>query len=133
MPTLTAAQRRELEKIEFDAFMAECKSRELLETLSSKWVALILSALREKGALRYNELARTIAGASQKMLTQTLRGLERDGMVTRTVEPTVPVSVTYGLTPLGASLAELVSSVKTWAESNMVDVIAARAEYDDRA
>ncbi|MCM0620622.1 winged helix-turn-helix transcriptional regulator [Nocardioides bruguierae] len=129
---MTAAQRRELEKIQFDAYLAECKSRELLETLSSKWVALVLSALREKGALRYSEIARTIAGASQKMLTQTLRALERDGLVSREVEPTVPVSVTYELTPLGDSLSGLVLSVKAWAEANMVDVMVARAEYDDR-
>ncbi|MCL8025444.1 winged helix-turn-helix transcriptional regulator [Nocardioides bruguierae] len=129
---MTAAQRRELEKIQFDAYLAECKSRELLETLSSKWVALVLSALREKGALRYSEIARTIAGASQKMLTQTLRALERDGLVSREVEPTVPVSVTYALTPLGESLSGLVLSVKAWAEANMVDVMVARAEYDDR-
>ena len=104
MPTMTAAQRRAADKADYDVFMAECPSRQLLDRLSDKWVTLVLCAL-EDGPQRYSQLARTIAGVSQKMLTQTLRSLERDGMVTRSVTATVPVTVTYELTdarPLAA-------------------------------
>jgi DNA-binding HxlR family transcriptional regulator len=80
--------------------------------------------------MRYSELARRLAGVSQKMLTQTLRSLERDGLLTRTVTPTVPVTVTYELTDLGASLQEVMRGVKTWAEAHMDEVIANRERYD---
>jgi DNA-binding HxlR family transcriptional regulator len=129
MPTMTAAQRRAAEKDDYDAFLANCPSRQLLDRLSDKWVTLALAALHER-PLRYSELARTIAGVSQKMLTQTLRTMERDGLVTRTVTATVPVTVTYELTALGGSLQQLMTQVKVWAESHMDDVLAARASYD---
>lgn len=133
MPTMTAAQRREQEKVAYDAFLAQCPSRQLLDRLSDKWVALVLAALAEEGTMRYSQLARRLAGVSQKMLTQTLRALERDGLVTRTVTPTVPVTVDYDLTPLGASLDRVVREVKRWAESHMDDVRTARQEYDARS
>src|SRR6201996_2265490 len=105
MPTKTAAQERAHAKIAYDAFLAQCPSRQLLDRISDKWVSLILAALgggdcSVDGArvLRYSELSRKLAGVSQKMLTQTLRSLERDGLVTRTVRPTVPVTVSYQLT-----------------------------------
>ncbi|WP_327304857.1 helix-turn-helix domain-containing protein [Streptomyces sp. NBC_01298] len=89
-------------KAEYDAFFAACPSRQLLERISDKWVALVLAALGGDGPgttpgdeprpMRFSELQRRISGVSQKMLTQTLRALERDGMVTRTVTPTVPVT-----------------------------------------
>jgi DNA-binding HxlR family transcriptional regulator len=126
MPTMTAAERRAQAREAYDAFMAECPTRELLATLSSKWVTLTVVALAD-GAKRYSELARTIAGVSQKMLTQTLRALERDGLVERTITPTVPVRVDYALTPLGESLVPLVRQIKAWAEAHMDDVLAARA------
>ncbi len=103
MPTMTAAQRRAAEKADYDVFLAQCPSRQLLDRVSDKWVALVLVGL-EDGPLRYSELARRIAGVSQKMLTQTLRTLERDGLLTRTVTATVPATVTYELTELGHSL-----------------------------
>ena len=103
MPTMTAAQRRAADKAEYDVFLAECPSRQLLDRMSDKWVTLVLCALQDKPQ-RYSQLARTIAGVSQKMLTQTLRSLERDGMLTRSVTATVPVTVTYELTELGRSL-----------------------------
>jgi DNA-binding HxlR family transcriptional regulator len=133
MPTMTAAQQREHAKVAYDAFMAECPSRQLLDRLSDKWVALVLAALAEEGTMRYSQLARRLAGVSQKMLTQTLRALERDGLVTRTVTPTVPVTVDYDLTPLGASLDRVVREVKRWAESHMDDVRTAREAYDARS
>ena len=79
--------------------------------------------------LRFSELRREVEGISQKMLTQTLRGLERDGMVQREVIPTVPVTVRYTLTPLGHSLAQAVSAIRTWAYDNMTAIEAARAGY----
>ena len=129
MPTMTAAQRREAEKAEYDVFLAQCPSRQLLDRLSDKWVTLVMVAL-EGGPRRYSELARTIAGVSQKMLTQTLRTLERDGLVMWTVTASVPVTVTYELTDLGRSLQAVIERLKDWAESHMDDVLDARASYD---
>ena len=100
MATKTAAELRAEAKLAYNAFMADCPTRQLLDTLSDKWLTLILSKLID-GPRRYSELSRDIAGVSQKMLTQTLRSLERDGLITRTVTPTVPVTVTYELTGLG--------------------------------
>lgn len=137
MPTRTAAQRRTEAKREYDAFLADCPSRQLLDRISDKWVALILAALDDgadaegpAGGMRYSALARRIAGVSQKMLTQTLRSLERDGLVRRTVTPTVPVTVTYELTELGTSLQGLMEWMKAWAEQHMAEVLERRAEYD---
>ena len=146
MPTRTAAQTRAAAKRDYDAFLAGCPSRRLLDRISDKWVALILAALGSDGphqagagcvggprSMRYSELARRLAGVSQKMLTQTLRSLERDGLVTRTVTPTVPVTVTYELTDLGLSLHHLMHGIKDWAEAHMDDVLANRDQYDTRA
>ncbi|AUN41363.1 winged helix-turn-helix transcriptional regulator [Tsukamurella tyrosinosolvens] len=132
MATTTAAQRREIERLEYDAFLAQCPSRQLLEQLSSKWVTLLLCALHERPQ-RYSELSREVAGVSQKMLTQTLRTLKRDGLISRDVEATVPVTVTYAITELGDSLYEVVQHLKRWAESNMPAVHRARADYDAAA
>src|SRR3954451_11617446 len=129
MPTMTAAQRRAEEKAGYDAFLAQCPSRQLLARISDKWVPLVLAALSD-GPQRYSQLSRTIAGVSQKMLTQTLRSLERDGLLTRTVTPTVPVTVSYELTDLGRSLQEVIGGLKAWAETHMESVLAARASYD---
>lgn len=129
MATTTAAQRREQARAAYDAYLADCPARQLLERISDKWVTLVVSALAG-GPRRYGELARTVASISQKMLTQTLRNLERDGLVSRTVTPMVPVRVDYELTPLGLGLLPVIASVKGWAEDNMDDVLAARDAYD---
>ncbi|MGW3240764.1 winged helix-turn-helix transcriptional regulator [Streptomyces olivaceus] len=144
MATMTAAQQRAQAKAEYDAFVAACPSRELLDRISNKWVTLVLAALGSGSthrpgtdcaggprALRYSELQRLLAGVSQKMLTQTLRSLERDGLVSRTVVPTVPVTVFYELTGLGLSLYETMRGLKSWAEGHMDDVLANRDAYDD--
>jgi DNA-binding HxlR family transcriptional regulator len=131
MPTMTAQKRRDEARVAFDAYLAECPSRRLLDRISDKWVALAVKSLMD-GPKRYSEVSHQLAGVSQKMLTQTLRGLERDGMLTRTVTPSVPVRVDYELTPLGESLAGLLGQLKTWAEQHMPDVEAARTEYDAR-
>jgi DNA-binding HxlR family transcriptional regulator len=145
VPTQTAAQKRAQAKDGYDAFLASCPSRQLLDRISDKWVALILAALGSDGphhpgvdcpgtprSMRYSELSRRLAGVSQKMLTQTLRSLERDGLITRTVTPTVPVTVSYELTDLGLSLYEMMRGVKTWAETHMDDVLANREANDAR-
>jgi DNA-binding HxlR family transcriptional regulator len=142
MSTQTAAQRRAEAKLNYNAFMDGCPSRQLLERISDKWVVLILAALGSDGphmagadhgdgprTMRYSELSRRLAGASQKMLTQTLRALEADGLVTRTVTPTVPVTVTYEITELGLSLNQLMAGLKNWAETNMDDILANREEH----
>lgn len=136
MATKTAAQQRAQAKVEYDAFLAACPSRKLLDRISDKWVTLILCALGNDGEprpMRYSELSRLLAGVSQKMLTQTLRSLERDGLITRTATPTVPVTVTYELTGLGLSLQQAVRGIKIWAEAHMDDVLANRATHDDDA
>jgi DNA-binding HxlR family transcriptional regulator len=129
MPTKTAAQRRAAAAVAYNAFVAECPTRQLLDALSDKWVTLVLVALTD-GPLRYNALARRIAGVSQKMLTQTLRTLERNGIVDRTVTLAVPVRVDYALTPLGHSLLPLVAEIKAWAETHMDEVLTARTDHD---
>ena len=129
MPTMTAAAARAAAKTEYDAYLAACPSRQLLDRVSDKWVSLVLVALGD-GSHRYSELARRLAGVSQKMLTQTLRTLERDGLVDRTVTAAVPVRVDYSLTPLGRSLLPVIREVKIWAEQHMDSVEAARARYD---
>src|ERR671931_2196737 len=128
MATASATQVRQQAKQEYDAFMAECPTRQLLGSLSDKWLGLVLGALGE-GSKRHGELARRIAGVSQKMLTQTLRTLERDGLVTRTVTPSVPVRVDYELTPLGRTLLPVMLGIKDWAEARMDEVNAARHAY----
>ena len=129
MPTMTAAQQRERAKQEFDAFLADCPSRLVLDRISDKWVTLVIASLSD-GPLRFSELSRQLAGVSQKMLTQTLRTLERDGLLTRTVTATVPATVTYELTALGQSLQDVMHQMKNWAESHMAAVLEARASYD---
>jgi DNA-binding HxlR family transcriptional regulator len=130
MPTMTAAQKRETAKAEFDAFLAACPSRLLLDRISDKWVTLVICSL-EDGPQRFSELSRRLAGVSQKMLTQTLRTLERDGLVTRTVTASVPVRVDYALTPLGDSLLDPIKHVKTWAERHVPEVLEAQRGYDE--
>ncbi|MEG9226562.1 winged helix-turn-helix transcriptional regulator [Aeromicrobium sp. Sec7.5] len=126
MATTTAAQRRAEAKVEFDAYLASCPSRQLLDVIANKWVCLVLTALAD-GPKRHSELRRAIVGVSQKMLTQTLRELERDGLLTRTVTASVPVRVDYELTELGQDLQRVVHDLKMWAEQNMAKVLAARA------
>ena len=129
--TRTAAQLSQAEKAMYDACLAACPTRKLLDEIAGKWVSLVLVALGD-GPLRYSDLSRRIAGVSQKMLTQTLRVLERDGILLREVTPSVPVRVEYSLTPLGKSLRTLMAAVKDWAEDHFDEVAAARTDYDAR-
>lgn len=129
MPTRTAAQARAEAAAAYDDYLATCPARQIVDRIGDKWVTLVLPAL-EEGPQRHSDLARRIPGASQKMLTQTLRSLERDGLVARTVTPSVPVRVDYELTPLGASLLPVISCIREWADTHIDEVTAARARYD---
>ncbi|UZN03283.1 winged helix-turn-helix transcriptional regulator [Cellulomonas sp. S1-8] len=135
--TKTAAQRRADAKVEYDAFLAVCPSQQLLARISDKWVTLVLSALGNghdgdggPRPMRYSELARVLAGVSPKMLAQTLRTLEKDGLITRTATATVPVTVTYELTELGLSLLGTVRELKRWAQAHMDEVLTHRARHE---
>lgn len=127
--TLTAEQKRQTARHEFNASLELCPSHQLLGAISSKWVTLVLCAL-QNGALRHSDLRRRIPGASQKMLTSTLRSLERDGLLTRHVTVRVPVRTDYELTPRGRSLLGIIYEMKLWAEANMADVATSRMEHD---
>lgn len=110
-------------------FDAECSARDALELISGKWSVLVMSALSE-GALRNGALLRKIGGISQKMLTQTLKDLERNGLVERRDFATVPLNVEYRLSPLGISLSQVLTGLDRWAELNFLELDEARARYD---
>jgi len=129
--TVTAEARRAQDKVVYNAFMAACPTRQVLATIADKWAALLITALAD-GSQRHSELARTVAGVSQKMLTQTLRVLERDGVIARTVTASVPVRVDYELTDLGESLMPILGALKTWSETHIREIMAARDEYEAR-
>jgi DNA-binding HxlR family transcriptional regulator len=105
---------------------------ELIGRVADKWTMLILEVLSEKGELRFTRLSELVVGVSQKMLTQTLRQMERDGLVIRTVHPVVPPKVEYKLTRLGTSLGGAFCGVWMWAAENLDDVEKARVEFDKR-
>jgi DNA-binding HxlR family transcriptional regulator len=113
----------------YDMLKVACPTRQVIDRIADKWTLLALVALESAGTLRFSELRRSIEGISQKMLTQTLRALERDGMVLREVEPTVPVTVRYSLTPLGSSLAGAVTVLRDWSYGNIDAIETARAAY----
>jgi DNA-binding HxlR family transcriptional regulator len=108
---------------------AACPTRQVLDRIADKWTMLVIVAL-EHGTLRFSELRRSIDGITQKMLTQTLRALERDGLVDREVIATVPVTVRYTLTPLGHSLGDAVGAIRAWAYANMDAIEVARDAYE---
>jgi DNA-binding HxlR family transcriptional regulator len=110
----------------FDAYVAACPTRQALDRIADKWTVLIVGLLEQRPH-RFGELLKGIEGISQKMLTQTLRSLEFDGLVSRRVKPTVPVTVEYSLTSTGRTLAEPVDAIRRWAEQHIESVLAARA------
>jgi DNA-binding HxlR family transcriptional regulator len=118
--------------VEASVYAKDCPSRQLLDRIGDTWSVLVVASLAQ-GPQRYTALAKRIGGISPKMLTQTLRALERDGLITRTVHASVPPRVDYELTVLGSSLLQLVGALESWAQSHMGDVLAARATYDDQA
>lgn len=114
--------------MKWNPYAATCPTRQLLDRISDKWVVLVLSLL-EDGPKRFSVLKRDIDGISQKMLSQTLRALEQDGLLTRRAFPTVPVTVEYELTALGRSLNVAVAPIIEWAVANMSRVLKARDNY----
>jgi DNA-binding HxlR family transcriptional regulator len=112
-----------------NAYAATCPTRLVLGHVADKWAVLILGSLSEE-PVRFNELRRLIVGISQQMLSQTLKSLERDGLVSRKAIPTVPVTVEYSITPLGRTLAATVDSLRVWAETHIDKVLKAQKRYD---
>ena len=114
-----------------DVYAEFCPTRLILDRVADKWTTLIIGMLSAaEGPVRFSELRRKIAGISQKMLTQTLRGLERDGLVVRTVYPVIPPRVDYSLTPLGHKLEVPLNGLARWAEEHMEWILEAQRAYD---
>ena len=116
----------------WNPYASACPTGVVLDRVADKWSVLVLGLLAQ-GPRRFNQLRREIEGLSQKMLSQTLKGLERDGLVSRKVIPTVPVAVEYRLTPLGQTLTATVEALQGWAETHMEEVLAAQKRYDTRS
>ncbi|WP_329111170.1 helix-turn-helix transcriptional regulator [Micromonospora sp. NBC_01699] len=118
------------ELIQWDT-RADCEVRQILDRIADKWSLLVITLL-DRRSLRFTELRRSIDGVSQRMLTRTLRHLERDGLVRRTVHATVPPRVDYELTPLGSTLHNTIRALVTWTEGHQNEIAAARSAYDAR-
>jgi DNA-binding HxlR family transcriptional regulator len=110
---------------------ASCRAREMLNWMGDRWSVHLLFLLDTEGAQRFGELRRRAHGISQRMLTVTLRRLERDGFVQRTIYPEVPPRVEYALTPLGETIREIVRALVRWSADHMAEVDAARTRYDE--
>jgi DNA-binding HxlR family transcriptional regulator len=115
-----------------DAFDPECPTRVVLDRIGDKWTVLVIGALHE-GPLRFSVLRARIGGVAAKVLTQTLRAMERDGLLTRTVHAQVPPRVDYELTALGASLTGPIATLTDWAETHLGQILASRTDYDTAA
>jgi DNA-binding HxlR family transcriptional regulator len=113
-----------------DPYQADCPTRRILDRIGDRWTVLIVGVLGN-GDARFSELRRRVQGISQKMLTQTLRGLERDGLVRRTVYPEVPVRVEYALTNAGRTLLEPLLALQEWSIEHLSDVAASQNAYDE--
>jgi DNA-binding HxlR family transcriptional regulator len=120
-----------VDEVVFDVFARECPSRETLEHATGRWGVLALVALLD-GTIRFNALRRRVSGISEKMLSQTLQALERDGLVRREARPTIPPHVEYSLTPLGEDVAAKLLELIEILEGRMPDVLSARTGYDGR-
>ena len=108
-----------------------CRAREVLQRVGDKWSVLVIDLLGQ-GTMRFTELHRAIDGITARMLTVTLRGLERDGIVTRTIHPVIPPRVEYALTPMGRTLLDVIGQLVSWTDSHLPEIEAARAAYDAR-
>lgn len=108
-----------------------CRAREVLQRVGDKWSVLAIDLLGQ-GTMRFTELHRAIDGITARMLTVTLRGLERDGIVTRTIHPVIPPRVEYALTPMGRTLLDIIGQLVSWTDSHLPEIEAARAAYDAR-
>ncbi|MBT1097712.1 helix-turn-helix domain-containing protein [Streptomyces sp. Tu102] len=125
----TTQELMEAQDLPYNVFAKACPSRVTLEHVTGRWGGLTLGALYD-GSLRFNELRRRVDGVSEKMLSQTLHALERDGLVRRDAQPTNPPRVDYELTPLGRGVAERLLSLIHFVEGQMDDVLEARQHYD---
>jgi len=115
-----------------DVYQGNCPTRAILNRIADKWTTLVIGILAQGGSRRFNELKRTIGGISQKMLTQTLRELERDGLVKRTIFSEIPPRVEYELTPLGQTLCAPISALTKWAHDHIEEVKYAQARFDSK-
>jgi DNA-binding HxlR family transcriptional regulator len=122
----------EAPRTDWDPYASGCPSREVLDRIGDKWTVLVLGELAESGTKRYTALRRKLDGVSEKMLTQTLRALERDGLVRRTIHPEIPPRVEYEITELGSTLRGPLVALKHWSIGHMDEVLEARAAYDQR-
>jgi DNA-binding HxlR family transcriptional regulator len=111
--------------------LSPCRAREVLQRVGDKWSMYVIDLLGQ-GTMRFSELHRSIDGITARMLTVTLRGLERDGIVTRTIHPVIPPRVEYDLTPMGQTLLNAIGQLVTWADSHLPEISAAQAAYDAR-
>jgi DNA-binding HxlR family transcriptional regulator len=116
-------------ELPWNAYATQCPTRLVLDRIADKWAVLVLGLLADR-PVRFNQLRRLIEGISQKMLSQTLKSLERDGLVLRKVTPTVPVTVEYSITPLGQTLSATVDGLRIWAETHIEKVLLAQQQYD---
>jgi DNA-binding HxlR family transcriptional regulator len=112
-------------------YNTNCPTRLILDRIADKWTVLIIGQL-SSSTLRFNQLKRSIPGITQKMLTQTLKGLERDGIIVRKIYATVPPKVEYTLTKLGKSLIRVVEAIRIWAESHVKDILHSQVKYDSK-
>ena len=115
-----------------DAYDPDCPTRQVLDRIGDKWAVLVLLTLTD-GPVRFNDLRRRIGAISQKMLSQTLKSLERDGLVSRAAFATVPVTVEYALTPLAGGLIGILDQIARWAEHHVGDIMASRRAHDGNA
>jgi DNA-binding HxlR family transcriptional regulator len=115
-----------------DVYAENCPARQLLDRIADKWTTLVIGTLSSRGTCRFSELRQAIGGISQKMLTQTLRDMERDGLVRRIPYPVIPPRVDYSLTALGDTLGEPLQALTAWSEAHMAEVHAAQAAFDAR-
>ncbi|MET7778564.1 winged helix-turn-helix transcriptional regulator [Streptomyces mirabilis] len=129
-PSVQTAERGECQDLPYNVFARSCPSRGTLEHVTGRWGSLTLGALYE-GTFRFNELRRRVDGVSEKMLSQTLHALERDGLVHREAQPTNPPRVDYTLTPLGREVSERLLTLIHFVEGRMDDVLEARECYDE--
>ena len=127
---MAKAGRKRPAELEFTP--TNCHARDVLARVGDTWSVYVIHMLGDAKTLRFNELRREVDGISQRMLTVTLRGLERDGLVARTVFPEVPPRVEYSLTPLGTTLRQLIRGLVSWSGAHLTEVDAARASYDAR-
>lgn len=114
-----------------NVYASNCPTRQVLDLIADRWTALVIGLLEDQPK-RFSELQRGIGGISQKMLSQTLRELERSGMVTRTVYPEIPPRVEYALTPLGKTICAPLAAIRNWAEENIEQISSSQEDYDNR-